>query len=55
MAMFVWTFSGVMDAIGLGLLLLLFALAGVVVVWGKILNWQERRKRNASGEGREGA
>jgi predicted membrane metal-binding protein len=45
MAVFVWTFHGVMDAIALGVMLLVFALVGMLVGWVKLLEWWERRKR----------
>jgi hypothetical protein len=45
MAVFVWTFHGVMEAIALGVVLLGFALVGLLVAWVKLLEWWERRKR----------
>ena len=46
MAIFVWTFHGVMEAITLGVVLLGFALIGLLVAWVKLLEWWERRKKN---------
>jgi hypothetical protein len=45
MAVFVWTFHGVMQAIALGVVLLGLALVGLLVAWVKLLEWWERRKR----------
>jgi len=45
MAVFVWTFHGVMEAIALGVVLLGFALVGLLVAWVKLLEWWERRRR----------
>jgi hypothetical protein len=45
MAVFVWTFGGVMDAIALGVVLLGFALVGLLVAWNKLLEWWDVRKR----------
>lgn len=46
LAVFVWTFNGVMQAIGLGLMLLTFAVIGLLVAWVKLLGWCERRNRS---------
>jgi hypothetical protein len=46
LAVFVWTFNGVMQAIGLGLMLLTFAVIGLLVAWVKLLGWWERRNRS---------
>jgi hypothetical protein len=48
MAVFVWTFHGIMDAIVLGVVLLGCALAGLLIVWIKLLEWLERRKRKTN-------
>lgn len=45
MAIFVWTFHGVMEAIALGVMLLVFALVGLLFAWVKLLEWWERRKK----------
>ena len=45
MGVFVWTFSGVMDAIALGVVLLVFAFVGLMVGLDKLEDWWERRKR----------
>jgi hypothetical protein len=49
-AMFVWTFDGVIKAIALGVVLLGFALIGLLVAWVKLLEWWERRKRKPNAE-----
>lgn len=45
MAIFVWTFHGVMEAIALGVMLLVFALVGLLFAWVKLLEWWKRRKK----------
>ena len=44
-ALFVWTFSGVMEAISLCLALLVFVLIAVLVAWVKLVEWWERRRK----------
>lgn len=46
MAVFVWTFHGVMETIALCVVLLGVALVGLLVAWVKLLEWWERRKKN---------
>jgi hypothetical protein len=50
MAVFVWTFHGVMEAIALGVVLLGFALVGLMVAWVKLLGWWDRRNRKRMGK-----
>ena len=45
MAVFVWTFQGVMDAIALGVVLLGFALLGLLFALVKLREWWDRRNR----------
>jgi len=54
MAVFVWTFNGVMEAIALGVVFLGFALVGLLVAWVKLLEWGERRKRKLNNAVRGG-
>jgi hypothetical protein len=53
--MFVWTFDGVMMAIALGFVLIVFALLGLLVAWIKLLEWWERRKRKPNAAPQTGA
>jgi len=45
MAVFVWTFHGVCEAIGLAVLLGIFLLAGLLTAFVKLLDWFERLKK----------
>jgi hypothetical protein len=45
MAVFVWTFHGVMQAIALGVVLLGLALVGLMAAWIKLMECWDRRKR----------
>lgn len=48
LAVFVWTFHGVMQAITMGVVLGLFALVAIIAAWLKLMEWWERRKRKGN-------
>jgi hypothetical protein len=45
MAVFVWTFHGICEAIGLAVLLGIFLLAGLLAALVKLLDWFDRIKK----------
>lgn len=49
-AIFVWTFSGVMDAIALGLVILMLAVLGLLVAWVRLVEWWEKRGKKPGRE-----
>ena len=46
---FVWTFDGVMKAIGVGVVVLVFVCVLALVAWVRLLEWWDRRRKKGGG------
>ena len=49
-AIFVWTFTGVVQAIFLAIVLLFFVLIGSLALWYRFREWLKRRQSKTKGE-----